>query len=156
MVEGLTLVAHNSPFDEGHKEEAEDLAQDVYVRLMDYDRMLCAETIKYFIFTIARNLVTDYLRRYYKRQEVTSYLYEHTVAYTNETELRVVANDLEACEKYRLSLLPPRRRTIYAMSRFEDKSISDISAELNLSHRTVENHLRIGRHEVREFIKQCI
>ena len=58
-----------------HKEEAEDLAQDVYVRLMDYDRMLCAETIKYFIFTIARNLVTDYLRRYYKRQEVTSYLY---------------------------------------------------------------------------------
>lgn len=65
-------------------------------------------------------------------------------------------NDLEACEKYRLSLLPPRRRTIYAMSRFEDKSISDISAELNLSHRTVENHLRIGRHEVREFIKQCI
>ena len=84
------------------------------------------------------------------------YLYEHTVAYTNETELRVVANDLEACEKYRLSLLPPRRRTIYAMSRFEDKSISDISAELNLSHRTVENHLRIGRHEVREFIKQCI
>ena len=32
----------------------------------------------------------------------------------------------------------------------------DISAELNLSHRTVENHLRIGRHEVREFIKQCI
>ena len=95
-----------------HKEEAEDLAQDVYVRLMDYDRMLCAETIKYFIFTIARNLVTDYLRRYYKRQEVTSYLYEHTVAYTNETELRVVANDLEACEKYRLSLLPPRRRKI--------------------------------------------
>ena len=67
----------------GHKEEAEDLAQDVYVRLMDYDRMLCAETIKYFIFTIARNLVTDYLRRYYKMQEVTSYLYEHEVNYTN-------------------------------------------------------------------------
>ena len=81
----------------GHKEEAEDLAQDVYVRLMDYDRMLCAETIKYFIFTIARNLVTDYLRRYYKRQEVTSYLYEHAVTYTNETEARVVADDLMQC-----------------------------------------------------------
>lgn len=70
----------------GNKEEAEDLAQDVYVRLMDYNRILCLETIKYFIFTIARNLVNDYLRRYYKRQEVTSYIYEHTVAYTNETE----------------------------------------------------------------------
>ena len=140
----------------GNKEEAEDLAQDVYVRLMDYNRILCLETIKYFIFTIARNLVNDYLRRYYKRQEVTSYIYEHTVAYTNETEARVVADYLEACEKHRLSLLPPQRRIIYTMSRFESKSISDISEELNLSHRTVGNHLRIGRHEMREFIKQCI
>ena len=102
----------------GHKEEAEDLAQDVYVRLMDYGRMLCAETIKYFIFTIARNLVTDYLRRYYKRQEVTSYLYEHTATYTDETERRVVADALDACGKPRLSLVPPQRRAIYTMSRF--------------------------------------
>ena len=42
------------------------------------------------------------------------------------------------------------------MNRFEDKSIADISSELNLSHRTVENHLRIGRHEIREYIRQCI
>lgn len=140
----------------GNKEEAEDLAQDVYVRLMDYDRMLCTETIKYFLFTIARNLVTDYLRRYYKKQEMTSYMYEHSVTYTNEIEACVIANDLEACEKYRLSLLPTQRRIIYTMSRFEDKSISDISEELNISPRTVENHLRMGRHEMREFIKQCM
>ena len=63
---------------------------------------------------------------------------------------------MSICEKHRLSLLPPQRRIIYTMSRFESKSISDISEELNLSHRTVENHLRIGRHEMREFIKQCI
>ena len=84
-------------------------------------------------FTIARNLVTDYLRRYYKRQEVTSYLYEHAVTYTNETEARVVADDLEACEKYRLSLLPPQRRTILCNEFvLKTKSISDISEELNL------------------------
>ena len=64
--------------------------------------------LSYFILLLPVIWYIDYLRRYYKRQEVTSYLYEHTVAYTNETELRVVANDLEACEKYRLSLLPPR------------------------------------------------
>lgn len=140
----------------GSKEEAEDLAQDVFVRLMDYDRMLCAETIKFFIFTIARNLVNDYLRHHYKKQEVTSYMYEHSVTYTDDTESQLIANDLAACEKYKLSLLPPQRRTIYAMSRFEDKSISDISRELNLSCRTVENHLFISRKEVRAFIRQCI
>lgn len=140
----------------GNKEEAEDLAQDVYLRLMDYKPMLCTETVKYFIFTISRNLVNDYLRHYYKKQEITSYMYEHAVTFTNETESEVIANDLAACEKHKLSLLPPQRRTIYAMSRFENKSISDISTELNLSPRTVENHLFISRKEVREHIRGCI
>lgn len=140
----------------GNKEEAEDLSQDVFLRLMDYKQMLRLETVKYFIFTISRNLVHDYLRHYYRVQEATSYMYEHAVTYTNETESHVIANDLLACERYKLSQLPTQRRTIYSMSRFEDKTISDISQELNLSHRTVENHLFISRKEMREFIKQCI
>ncbi len=140
----------------GNKEDAEDLAQDVYLRLMDYKQILCIDTVKYFIFTIARNLVNDYLRHYYKKQEVTSYIYEHAVTDTNETENRVIANDLAACERHKLSLLPPQRRIIYAMSRFEHKSITTISTELNLSSRTVENHLFISRKEVREYIRQCI
>lgn len=140
----------------GNKEEAEDLAQDVYLRLMEYGQVLCVDTVKYFLFTIARNLVNDYLRHYYKKQEITSYLYEHQAAYTNETESRVMANDLAACEKHKLSLLPLQRRTIYAMSRFEDKSVAAISTELNLSPRTVENHLFISRKEMRDYIRQCI
>ena len=49
-----------------NKEEAEDLSQDVFVRLMDYKQMLRPDTVKFFIYTISRNLVNDYLRRYYK------------------------------------------------------------------------------------------
>ena len=64
-----------------NKEEAEDLSQDVFVRLMDYKRMLRPDTVKFFIYTISRNLVNDYLRRYYKKQEITSY----TVSYTHLT-----------------------------------------------------------------------
>lgn len=139
-----------------NKEEAEDLAQDVFVRLMDYDQILRPDTVKSFIFTIARNLVYDYLRRYYKKQEVSSYIYDHSEQCSNETESRIMADDLAACEVFKLSALPSQRRTIYAMSRFEEKSVSDISVELNLSPRTVENHLRMGRKEIREYIRQCI
>ena len=57
-----------------NKEEAEDLSQDVFVRLMDYKQMLRPDTVKFFIYTISRNLVNDYLRRYYKKQEITSYI----------------------------------------------------------------------------------
>lgn len=138
------------------KEDAEDLAQDVFIRLLEYKQMLRTDTVKYFIFTIARNLVNDYLRRYYKKQEVWSYMYEHTVTYTNETENKIIADDLAVCEKRKLKQLPPQRRIIYTMNRFEEKPIADISLELNLASRTVENHLFIGRKEIREYIRQCI
>lgn len=138
------------------KDDAEDLAQDVFLRLMDYKQMLRPDTVKFFIYTIARNLVNDYLRRHYKKQEVTSYIYEHTVTYTNETENQIIANDLLACEKQKLHTLPLQRRKIYVMSRYKNKSASEISASLQLSRRTVENHLFISRKEIREYIKQCI
>ena len=48
-----------------HRYEAEDLTQDVFVRLLDYKQMLRPDTVKYFLFTIARNIVIDYIRRYY-------------------------------------------------------------------------------------------
>ena len=139
-----------------NKEEAEDLSQDVFVRLMDYKRMLRTDTVKFFIYTISRNLVNVYLRRYYKKQEITSYMYDRTEVSHNEVESCVVADDLLACEKRRVEFLQSQRRKIYVMNRFEDKSVTDISEELNLSRRTVENHLFISRKEVREYLKQCI
>lgn len=138
------------------REEAEDLAQDVFVRLMDYKKMLRPDTVKFFIHTIARNLVTDYLRRYYKKQEITSYMYDNAVNYTHETESQVIANDLSNLEKHKLQMLSEQRRKVYVMNRFEEQTITEISMKLNLSHRTVENHLFAGRKEIREFIRQCI
>ena len=51
--------------------DAEDLAQDVFIRLMEYKQILCEDTVKHFIYTISRNIVTDYLRRYYKAVSYT-------------------------------------------------------------------------------------
>jgi len=138
------------------REDAEDLSQDVFLHLMEYKQMLRPDTVKCFILTIARNLVTDYLRRYYKKLEITSYIYDMMETSHNDVESCAVASDLLACEKQRIGLLPQQRRKIYVMSRFEDKSVADISEELNLSRRTVENHLFIGRKEVRKYLKQCI
>lgn len=140
----------------GKDEDAKDLAQDVFLRLMDYKQMLRPETIKHFIFSICRNLVTDYLRRHYKMQEITSYLFYQASVPTDDMESRIMANDLSACERSRILRLPAQRRRVYVMSRFGHKSPATISASLGLSVRTVENHLFISRREIREYIRQCI
>ena len=136
--------------------EAEDLTQDVFVRLLDYKQMLRPDTVKYFLFTIARNIVIDYIRRYYKKQEIDSYLYDFTVTSSNDTEEKIIADDLMAMERTRLAAMPEQRRLIYTLNRFEDKSSPEIASELELSCRTVENHLFLGRRDMRDFFRNCI
>lgn len=137
-------------------DDADDLAQDVFLRLMECGQILREETAKDFIFTIARNLIIDYLRRYYKRQEITSYIYDMQEAATNDTENRVITRDLQAHEWMKVLSLPAQRRKVYCMSRYEDRSVAEIASTLNLSQRTVENHLFLGRKEVREYMRKCI
>ena len=139
-----------------HRYEAEDLAQDVVVRLLDYQQMLRPDTVKYFLFTIARNIVTDYIRRYYKKQEIDSYIYDTMSTSTNETEEKIIGNDLMAMERTRLAAMPEQRRLVYTLNRFENKTSPEIANKLNLSRRTVENHLFIGRREMRDFFRNCI
>ncbi|MBD8040596.1 sigma-70 family RNA polymerase sigma factor [Phocaeicola sp. Sa1CVN1] len=139
-----------------NRSDAEDLTQDAFLRLLEYRMMIRRDTLKYFLFTIVRNLLNDYLRRYYKRQEIDRYLYDTLPVTTVEPESRMVADELRRLESRRVSALPEQRRKVYIMSRFQDKPAEDIAEELKLSQRTVENHLFISRKEVREFIRQCI
>lgn len=137
-------------------EEAKDLSHDVFLRLMDYKQMLRPDTVKYFIFAICRNLVTDYLRRYYKTQEIVSYFLDQTPTYTDDVESQIIANDLLSCEWKRANQLPEQRRKVYIMNRFGHQSSVLIAGQLGISCRTVQNHLLISRKEIREYIQQCI
>lgn len=137
-------------------DDSEDLVQDTFVRLLECSKLICEDTIKSFIFSIAHNLVIDYLRRRCKKQEIASYMMENPVFATSSPETDIVVNDIKEHEVHRMSLLPSQRKKIYYMNRFMDMSANDISKKLCLSKRTVENHLFISRKEVREYIKQCI
>ena len=140
----------------GNRDDAEDLTQDAFLRLLEYRMIIRRDTLKHFLFTIARNLLNDYLRHYYKRQELDRYLYDTLPLSTGEPEERILADDLRRMEIRRVSALPEQRRKVYEMSRFDGKSVGEIADELSLSYRTVERHLLIGRKEVRGFIHQCI
>ncbi len=139
-----------------HRYEAEDLAQDVFIRLLTYKQMLRQDTITCFIFTIAHNIVTDYTRRYYKKQEMDSYLYETFEQASNETEERIIADDLLHTEKRIVSLLPSKRREVYKLSRYEGMEVKEIANHLNISYRTAGNLLYLGRSDVRQYLKNCI
>ena len=137
-------------------DEAEDMTQDVFLHLLEYGQVIQPETARSMIFTIARNLVFDHLRRHYIHQEVHNEILCSADIVNYDTESSIVARDLACQEKRFVSQLPPQRQRIYSMVRYDGKSVGDISDELHLSIRTLENHLAIGRREVRDHLRKCL
>lgn len=140
----------------GNMELAKDLSQDTFLRLLGMKVMIRQETILAMLYMIASNLVIDYLRRNYTKQEINSYIYDCSVKYSNETEEQIIATDLARYEMHAIHQLPTQRKIIYTMSRFQGLSTKEIAGKLGVSFRTVDNHLYIGRKEVREYVEKLI
>lgn len=137
-------------------EDAKDLAQDVFVRLLDCGQMIREDTVKNMIFTISRNIVIDYLRRHYCRLEAMEYFMKNTIESSSYSESRIIADDIAEKEITIMKALPPQRQMIYRLVRFDEMNVKEIADKFDLSIRTVENHLAISRKEVRSYIKQCM
>ncbi|WP_303033527.1 sigma-70 family RNA polymerase sigma factor [uncultured Duncaniella sp.] len=142
-----------------NNDDADDLTQTVWLRLLEYNRPLSPDSLAGLIYKIARNLVNDYLRHHYRVTEAheeirntafTAAEIDEKHVYSMESE--IYARELAQIEHRRVECMPPQRRIIYVMNRYQSLSAPVISERLQLSVRTVENHLRMGRNDVRSYL----
>ena len=133
--------------------EAEDLVQDAFVRLWEHRAFVNKETVRPLLFTIARNLVIDKIRRYYKKEEIFSYIYNAQETGRNTTEDTIYSKELQILHRQVVNALPGRRRQIYELS-FRGMPSPVIADKLSLSVRTVEGQLLLARKSVRNVLKQ--
>lgn len=150
--DGLTVFICNRV---GNRDTAEDLCQDVFLRLLEYD-LLTPKTITSLVYIIARHLIVDWARRRQCRDTVMNYLWHNEVTACNTTLHEVVCHDLEYIEKRHIARLSPMRAMVYRLNRYEGKSTVDIAAALGISPRTAESHLFCARKEMRQYMRGCI
>ena len=48
--------------------------------------------------------------------------------------------------------MPPQRRQVFKMSRFQQRSSDEIARELGLSVRTVEKHIQLALQDIRKYL----
>ncbi len=136
--------------------DAEDLAQDAFVKLLEYKQMIRPATLQSLVFTIVRNQIADYRRRHFRRPELLCVDYGATLPAAETADSRLLVHELAGMERAVVKAMSGRRRAVYCLHRYAELSAHDIAVELKLSKRTVESHLLSGRKMVRTLLRPCI
>ena len=139
----------------GDKDEAEDLVQNTYLRLLTTDKMITEQTLRALTFTICRNLINDYFRRRAFRNE-----YEHYIKGSGEgkdsMESVFFAADIIERMEQGLARIPENCRHIYRLHILEGMRVSEISEQTGEKYKTVENRLGLARKQMRNYLRAVV
>lgn len=122
------------------KNTAEDLSQDVFMRLWEKRHQIIINgSIGAYIRRMAINEGLGYLRKN-KKYDIEEIQDQHSPL-TNSGEDTYIDGELEQQIQQAIATLPPRCKTVFVLSRFEELSYKEISEKLDISPKTVENQI---------------
>jgi RNA polymerase sigma-70 factor (ECF subfamily) len=127
-------------------EEIPDIRQEAYARVYEAAVKCRPQAPKAFLFTIARHLMADRVRR----ERVVSIRTGGDIDFLNvlvdeiSPEREVLAHEEFARLARAFDRLPSKCRQVVWLRRVRELSQKEVAARLSLPERTVEKHLRTG------------
>lgn len=135
------------------KEQAEEVVQDMFVKIWEKRAILNIETsVRHYFFRSVRNHCLNELQHEKIKQQYASKIKELARQETdfNDYFLEVdLVNRIEQC----ISSLPPKRREIFRLSREQGLKYKEIADVLNISVKTVEAQMGLALKYLREELK---
>jgi RNA polymerase sigma-70 factor (ECF subfamily) len=129
--------------------DADDVAQECYLRLQRYEHLLAVRDPKAFLFRVAVNLLTDRARQHARRQRDLARLRvacnvedaaEAPCAGSGPDDVLAAEQALRAMAAA-LECLPAKCRRALLMQRIEGASHEEIAATLRVSKSMVEKYI---------------
>jgi len=127
------------------EQDAADLAQEAYARMIRYQGELSEDELKRMLFRIAQNLLTDHWR-WRRLRGIDTHLpidgldVEIESAEPNHDRHVESAQRLARLEEIILAM-PDKRRTVFLLSRIEGLTNAQIAERCGVAIKTVEKHL---------------
>ena len=139
----------------GSSEDAADASQETFMRMVRHNGTISLRSPDSFIFSVARNLATDMLRTRAVRSKYTEAA--DIEAQPSTAPLQDAVLDSRQRQKFvqkAMQELSPRCREVFTLHRFEDFTYKEIANRLDISPKTVENHVAKAILHLRKSLSQ--
>lgn len=141
--------------------EAEEIVQGTFLMIWERRETLEIRTaVKPYLYAMVRNACLNVIKHEKVKQQhaaVELAVAERSVESVART---VMASELENRIHQAMEALPDQCRLVFKLSRFEELKYAEIAEQLNISIKTVENHmgkaLKIMREQLKDYLPLLI
>jgi RNA polymerase sigma-70 factor (ECF subfamily) len=131
------------------RQAAEDVVQEVFAKLWTKKTEIPElQSGKNFLFRVTINATLDHLEK--NKRIIRLDPNTHIGGSVNETEEKLELKELEAKISRSLDALSPKCRAVFILSRYEGMKYREIADHLDISVKTVENHMGKALAHMRE------
>lgn len=132
---------------------AEEVTQLVFIKLWNYrSKLSLGLTIEVQLFRIAKTTLIDYLRKMeISNKAAFSLQGQHLPEAQDDISNAIALKETNNKIKTLITSLPPVRKQVFEMSRFNNLTHREISERLCIAPKTVENHINMALKYLRAF-----
>ncbi len=139
-------------FKSGDTEVAEDIIQDVFLKVWEIRSTVRQETARALLYTMATNQFANKYKRQKLKFKLQQTLIEDKTFETPEFEMEV--KEFDAKLQQVLSELNEKSRTVFLMNRVEQMTYNQIAGNLNISVKAVEKRMKKALEYIHQKIEQ--
>lgn len=121
---------------------AEDIVQDVFIKIWKNRKEIKTDTsFQSYLFTITLNSLRKYFNQLTRLNELKHDIlfdsHGHNPDFDDTSNYQFMLDKLEEF----INQMPEKRKEVFMKKKFEEKSLKEISEELNITTKTVEYHI---------------
>jgi RNA polymerase sigma-70 factor (ECF subfamily) len=135
-----------------YSDDAEDLVQDAFLRLLTGNRLISEVTLPNLLYTLCSHLVIDWYRRHSVQIDAEHELCRQTGRGESAESLLSVREINEQLERG-LARVPENCRELYRMHIYGGMQARDLCQQTGESYKSVEYRLGLARKQVRQYLR---